>query len=277
MRVVLVSGCGSGFGTLCARAFAGAGDTVVAAVRDLGRHQFGAGEAVDVRQLDVTDQDSIDACINSVLGEHGRVDVLVNNAGVHLLGAIEDMGENELRRVFETNFFGSINLARAVLPAMRKAGRGHVISVSSIGARVGRAMDGAYCASKAALETAMEAMRYEVARFGVQVSIVVPGAYRTGIGRHFDDEADECSPYRELHAFRLLKVSEAVSKGGDPAEVAELIRTIADDPSPGFRYLAGERARELERSLVGLGDAGRQDFVTRLADIGWWLSGKERP
>lgn len=277
MRVVLVSGCGSGFGTLCARAFAGAGNTVVATVRDPARHPFGAGDAIDVRQLDVTDQGSIGACIDSVLNDFGRVDVLVNNAGVHLLGAIEDMGESEMRCVFETNFFGSINLTRAVLPTMRKAGRGHVISVSSIGARVGRVMDGAYCASKAALEIAMEAMRYEVARFGVQVSIVAPGAYRTGIGRHFADEAEEFSPYRELLAFRLHKVSEAVSKGGDPAEVAELVRTIADDPSPAFRYLAGERARELERSLAGLDDPGRQDFVTRLADIGWWLSAKERP
>jgi NAD(P)-dependent dehydrogenase (short-subunit alcohol dehydrogenase family) len=277
MRVVLVSGCGSGFGTLCARACAAAGDTVVATVRDPARHPFGAGDTVDVRRLDVTDQASIDDCVDSVLEDFGRVDVLVNNAGVHLLGAVEDMGEAEFRRVFETNFFGSVNLARAVLPAMREAGSGHVISVSSIGARVGRVMDGVYCGSKAALEITMEAMRYEVARFGVQVSVVAPGAYRTGIDRHFDDEQQDSSPYRELRAFRLRKVRDAVSGGSDPAEVADLIRSIADDPSPAFRYLAGERARELESSLADLDDAGRQEFVTRLAGIGWWLSGKERP
>lgn len=277
MRIVLVSGCGSGFGTLCARAFAAAGDSVVATVRDPAQRPFGAGDTVHVRRLDVTDRDSIDTCVDSVLHDFGRVDVLVNNAGVHLLGAIEDMGETEFRRVFETNFFGSINLARAVLPAMRKADRGHVISVSSIGARVGRVMDGVYCASKAALEIAMEAMRYEVARFGVQVSVVAPGAYRTGIGRHFDDEGEGSSPYRELHAFRLGKVREAVSRGSDPSEVADLVRAIADDPSPAFRYLAGERAHELDRSLGGLDEAARQEFVIRLAGIGWWLSGKDRP
>ena len=275
MRVVLVSGSGSGFGALCARAFAAAGDTVVATVRDPARHPFGAGDRVHVRQLDVTDQASIDACVASVLDDFGRVDVLVNSAGVHLLGAIEDMEEDEFRRVFETNFFGSINLARAVLPAMREAGRGHLISVSSIGARVGRVIDGAYCASKAALEIAMEAMRYEVARFGVQVSVVAPGAYRTGIGRHFEDEKRDTSPYRQLRAFRLRKVREAVAHGSDPAEVAHLIRSIADDPAPAFRYLAGERAGELETSLAGLDDTGRQEFVTRMAGIGWWLSGGE--
>lgn len=277
MRVVLISGCGSGFGALCARAFATAGDTVVATVRDPARHPFGEQVAVDVRRLDVTDRNSIDACVASVLDDFGRVDVLVNNAGIHRLGAIEDMGEDEFRRVFETNFFGSINLARAVVPAMRQRGRGHIISVSSIGARVGRVMDGAYCASKAALEIAMEAMRYEVARFGIQVSIVAPGAYRTSIGLHLGAEVQTRSPYRELRAFRLRKVSDAVTRGGDPAEVVDLIRSIADDPSPAFRYLVGERARELERSLAGLDDAGRQEFVTRLADIGWWLSGEEQP
>ena len=278
-RVVVVSGSSSGIGALCARAFATAGDIVVATVRDPARHPFREQDAVDVRRLDVTDRESIESCIDSVLDDFGRVDVLVNNAGIHLLGAIEDMDEVGFRRVFETNLFGSVNLTRAVLPAMRKSGRGHVISVSSIGARVGRVMDGAYCASKAALEIAMEAMHSEVARFGVHVSVVAPGAYRTGIGRHFDagEEVKAHSPYRELRAFRLRKVSEAVEHGGDPAEVVDLIRSIADDASPAFRYVVGERAHELERALTGLDDARRQVLVTRLADIAWWLSGQEQP
>lgn len=279
MRVVLISGASSGFGAECARVFAASGDRVVATMRRAEGQPFAQGEAIDVRALDVTDPRSIDTCVASVLADHGRIDVLVNNAGIHLSGAMEDMSDAELRRVFETNFFGAINLARAVLPSMRERGQGHVISVSSIGARIGRVVDGAYCASKAALELAMEAMRSEVARFGVQVSVVAPGAFRTAIGRHFEPEpaSRSASPYRDLQAFRREKVRAAVTQGGDPAEVAKVIADIADNPSPAFRYVVGERAIAMDKTLAGLDDTERQALIARLADIEWWLNGAERP
>lgn len=282
MRVVLVTGAGSGFGAGCVRAFAAPpcsarGDRVVATMRDPAQHPFGDHASIDVRALDVTDAASIASCVSSVIRDHGRIDVLVNSAGIHFLGAMEDMDEAALRQVFETNFFGAVNVARAVLPHMRARGQGHIISISSIGAKVGRVIDGAYCASKAALEIAMEAMHSEVARFGVQVSVVSPGAYRTGIGRHIGADDGGRSPYRGLQAFRGEKVQAAVDQGDDPAEVAKLIVEIADDPHPDFRTVVGERALEIDRTLAGLGDAERQALLARLADIGWWIDGKTRP
>lgn len=277
-RVVLITGCSSGFGTLCAREFQQAGDRVIATMRDPASQPFGADEGIEVRALDVTDADSIQACVSSVLDDHGRIDVLVNNAGIHLLGAMEDMQQDALRAVFETNFFGPVNLARAVLPAMRRRGQGRIITVSSIGSLVGRVIDGVYCASKSALETAMEAMKYEVQRFGVGVSVLCPSAFRTDIGRKMEKPAvSGRSPYRELLEFRFNKVCEAVEQGGDPQEVASLIRRISNETQPQFRYIVGDKAQMMQQTLQGLDDAERQALITRLADIEWWVAGQPLP
>jgi len=278
-RVVLITGCSSGFGALCASEFARAGDRVVATLRDpsnaAAQQAFEGSENIDVRALDVTDQSSIQHCVAGVLQDYGRIDVLVNNAGIHLLGAMEDMPEADFRRLFETNFFGAINMARAVLPAMRERGRGHIISVSSIGSMVGRVIDGAYCASKAALETALEAMKHEVERFGIRVSVVCPSAFRTAIAQNLALPADSAtdSPYHELLAFRFDKVREAVAEGEDPQLVASLIRQIASETHPQFRYIVGSKAKLMQQTLSGLDDGERQALIRRLAVIEWWVSG----
>ncbi len=278
-RVVLITGCSSGFGALCAREFAQVGDRVVATMRDTQQHSLPADEGIDIRELDVTDGESIRHCVTGVVRDYGHIDVLVNNAGIHLLGAMEDMADVEFRRLFETNFFGAINMARAVLPSMRERGQGRIISVSSIGSLVGRVIDGAYCASKAALETAFEAMKYEVERFGIHVSVVCPSAFRTQITEKMvvpiGSAAD--SPYHELLAFRHGKVLDAVAEGEDPQAVASLIRNIAAQDQPLFRYIVGSKAKLMQETLAGLGDAERQALIRRLADIEWWVSGNPMP
>lgn len=276
-RVVLITGCSSGFGALCAREFAQAGDRVVATMRNTRKHSLPVNKGIDVRELDVTDGESIRRCVDGVLRDYGRIDVLVNNAGIHLLGAMEDMSDGEFRRLFETNFFGAINMARAVLPSMRERGVGRIISVSSIGSLVGRVIDGAYCASKAALETAFEAMKYEVERFGIHVSVVCPSAFRTQIAEKMavPSQSVADSPYHELLAFRYGKVLEAVAEGEDPQTVASLILNIAAQDRPKFRYIVGSKAKLMQQTLAGLDDAERQALVRRLADIEWWVSGKE--
>jgi NAD(P)-dependent dehydrogenase (short-subunit alcohol dehydrogenase family) len=239
----------------------------------------GAQLNIDVRELDVTDADSIAQCVAAVVKDYGRVDVLINNAGIHLLGAMEDMSEESFRCVFETNFFGPVNLARAVLPHMRKRGHGRIITVSSIGSLVGRVIDGVYCASKSALETAFEAMKYEVQRFGIQVSVVCPSAFRTDIGDRITTQVTpgDGSPYAALLGFRRGKVHESLAAGGDPQEVASLIRQIAAEPEPQFRYIVGEKAQVMQQALTGLGDAERQQLIKRLAEIDWWVSGATNP
>lgn len=282
MKTILISGCSSGFGALCALEFAAAGDQVVATMRNLdlsGDLQEQARQrnvTLHIRAMDVTDLSSIENCVNSVLEDFGQIDVLINNAGIHLLGAVEDMAHSDFRHLFETNFFGAINLARAVLPSMRARGAGHIITLSSIGSRIGRATDGIYCASKAAVEIAFEAMRYEVARFGVRVSVVCPGAFRTNITQNVRvPENYAASPYRDLVRFRADKVHESCANGGAPLEVAQLIKDIANDPKPGFRYLAGRQAVSMDKEISPLNDAERAAMITRLAGIDWWISGSD--
>jgi NAD(P)-dependent dehydrogenase (short-subunit alcohol dehydrogenase family) len=157
---------------------------------------------------------------------------------------------------------------------MRTAGSGHILTVSSVGSRVGRVTDGIYCASKAAIEIAFEALRYEVARFGINVSVVCPGAFRTGIDRNFAlSEAQEQSPYAALLRYRLGRVREACRGGGDPAEVAGALRRIADDPSPAFRHVIGAKAMELDQALSVADATARAELLTHFSGIDWWLAG----
>jgi NAD(P)-dependent dehydrogenase (short-subunit alcohol dehydrogenase family) len=138
--------------------------------------------------------------------------------------------------------------------------------------------DGIYCASKAAVEIVMEALRYEVARFGINVSVVCPGAFKTGIDRNFAlSDAQERSPYAGLLRYRLGRVREACRDGGDPAEVATVLRRIAQDPSPAFRHVVGAKAVQLDQALSAADAAARDDLLTRFSGIGWWIAGARDP
>ena len=137
MAVVLITGCSSGFGVEFALAFARRGDRVVATMREVGRapHRLREdGLSIDVRALDVTDRASISTAVQQIVAEHGRIDVLVNNAGIGAVGALETIAEGTLRAVFETNVFGALEVTRAVLPTMRAQRSGRVVFVSAIGA-----------------------------------------------------------------------------------------------------------------------------------------------
>ncbi len=285
MKTVLISGCSSGFGSLCAFAFAAAGYRVVATIRNMDKAAElrvvtkDYADTIDIRQLDVIDEDSIKNCVSSVVADYGAIDVLINNAGLHLLGAIEDMQSERLKLVFDTNVWGAVNLSRAVLPVMRQSGSGHIISISSLGSRVGRVADGAYCASKAALEMMMEAMHHEVVRFGVAVSVICPAAYNTPITQNCNLDApyDTTSPYKDLIAFRMNKVRGSCENGGDPIEVAHKILEIAKNPTPEFRYVIGNRSAELNQKFTELDGLERSSFLRSFAGIEWWTSGAIPP
>jgi NAD(P)-dependent dehydrogenase (short-subunit alcohol dehydrogenase family) len=149
---------------------------VVATIRDVSRapHDLrAAGLAIDVRPLDVTDRASISKAVRQTVEEHGRIDVLVNNAGIGAVGALETIAEGTLREVFETNVFGALEVARAVLPTMRAQGSGRVVFVSAIGALLNTAYLGAYCASKHAVDCLAATLGVETRPFGVRVSSVL--------------------------------------------------------------------------------------------------------
>jgi NAD(P)-dependent dehydrogenase (short-subunit alcohol dehydrogenase family) len=254
VRTALVTGASSGLGLEAALRLAADGFRVWATMRDLERsgdlraEADGRGLEIEIRSLDVTDPASIAACVEDVMTDSGAVDVLVANAGVQVRGFFEDTSDEEIRRVFDTNLFGAMAVARAVLPSMRKAGRGRVVFVGSVGGRVGSMASSAYCASKFALEGFAEALSLQVADLGLSVSVVEPGIVRTEI---WDGNrgvvvgaSDPASPYREWFS-RLERLTDSLvaSSRTTPGDVAEAIRHAATDPRPRLRYVVGSPAR----------------------------------
>src|SRR5437868_5001896 len=188
-KIALITGTSSGIGLVTAVEMARSGYHVVATMRDptkSGNLMQAAKEAgvdadIEVRALDITKFDSLSATVAEVIAAHGRVDVLVNNAGYALGGFAEDISLDELRSQFDTNFFGHVSLTRAVLPYMRKQGSGHVIMVSSISGLVAYPVTSSYSASKYALEGWTESLRIEMCPLGIKVVLVEPGAFQSDI------------------------------------------------------------------------------------------------
>ncbi|MGH8248664.1 MAG: SDR family oxidoreductase, partial [Gammaproteobacteria bacterium] len=185
MPVVLVTGCSSGFGRHTALAFAARGYTVYATARSREALSVAVDDPENRKPdlhwlaLDVTDRHAVHQVVADVIRRSGRIDVLVNNAGIHIPGSVEDVSDEDIELVMRTNFFGPVWLTRCVLPYMRAQKSGRIIMVSSLSALVGLPVESLYCASKAALEGFAEGLRYEVDRFGIRVSAVEPGLFKT--------------------------------------------------------------------------------------------------
>jgi NAD(P)-dependent dehydrogenase (short-subunit alcohol dehydrogenase family) len=252
-KIAVISGTSSGIGLLSAVELARSGYRVIAGMRDLARRDplekaasnAGVRPYIDIRRLDITDLELIPSFIENIVREHGRINVLVNNAGFAVAGFAEDLELGEIRTNFETNFFGTVAMTQAVLPVMRQQGFGQIIMVSSISGLHGSMALSSYSASKHALEGWSESLRLELNPLGIKVVLVEPGAYRTDI---WDRNArlgrrafDGSSQNRE----RGAKMKEAVQKlpKGDPIEVARAILKIAQDPNPRLRYIVGKDAR----------------------------------
>ncbi|MFB6951054.1 oxidoreductase [Streptomyces niveus] len=227
-RVWLVTGANSGFGRAITEAAVAAGDTVVATARrtetldDLvARHP----DQVEPVRLDVTDTARIDAVVADVAARHGRIDVLVNNAGRTHVGALEETTDEELRALFEVHVFGPAALTRAVLPHMRARRSGAIVQLSSMGGQMSFAGFAAYSATKFALEGMSEALADEVGPLGIKVLVVEPGAFRTGLfgGKSLSAEieayADTVGPTRRMAA------TVDGTQPGDPAKAAAAILT----------------------------------------------------
>ena len=252
MAVVLITGCSSGFGLLSALHFARKGDTVFASMRNTAK--AGALEeardkeklAIEVVQLDVTDEDSVKSAVRQVVDKAGRIDVLVNNAGIGAHGAIEDTDDDEAKEIFETNFFGVLNVTRAVAPIMREQKSGTIANVSSLAAVVTPPFSGIYAASKRALEAVGEALHYELHPFGIRMLLIEPGGFETSIesSNRMARRFTEGSPYIEIdqrfqEALTRLPAAEV---RGDAQVVAEKIYDAVNDKEPKLRYLVGQDA-----------------------------------
>ena len=262
-KVAVVTGSSSGFGLLTVVELAKAGYSVIATMRQPERRarldQALGGDLaahVKVRQLDVTDFAGIPATIDQIARDHGRIDVLINNAGFAVGGFAEDVALDELRLQMDTNFFGQVAVTKAVLPTMRAQRSGHIIMVSSILGLIGQPMVSSYCASKHALEGWAESLRIELRALGVKVVLIEPGAYKTDIWTRnvtiSRGATDGSSPNKERSRKFADGVKESTGRMADPIDVARLIARIAEDPNPRLRYLSGRDAKigYLLRSVV---------------------------
>ncbi|MFD7904506.1 oxidoreductase [Kitasatospora sp. NPDC059747] len=260
-RVWLITGANSGFGQAIAEAAIAAGDSVVAAARRPealdGLVAAHPGRVVPVR-LDVTDGERIPAAVAEALERFGRIDVLVNNAGRGLIGAVEEYTDRELRDLMELHFFGPAALTRAVLPHLRAQGSGAVVQMSSMGGRFSFPGVGAYSATKFALEGLSEALAQEVVGFGVKVLIVEPGAFRTGFaGGGALAHATPIAAYDPVVGPVRTGLPDSDGKQpGDPAKAAAAILAALDAEHTPLRLALGSDAVD---GVLGQLDRARKE------------------
>ena len=240
MAVRLITGCGSGFGEAIALAFADRNDSVVASMRspDRSPSSLRGRSNVDIITLDITDAASRRHALEQTLSRHGRLDTLVNNAGAVSRGSIEDTAEDVSRLIFETNYFGPVELMRSVLPIMRQQGGGRIVTVTAIGAILSTPLLGVYCASKQAMDSAAATVDLEGRPFGVRAPCVLPGQFRTAI---FNSPAEPITePYRDIaETLDNVRKAHAADVLSDLTPVVDAVLTAATDAEPKPRYLAG--------------------------------------
>jgi len=253
--VALITGTSSGIGLSSAIAAAEHGFTTVATLRDPGRDVAlraaaeGAGVTLDIRQLDVVDQNSITACIDGVVADHGALDVLVNNAGRGFVGTIEQVSMVEMRAVLEVNFFGVVATTKAALPHLR-ASRGRVITVTSVGGVVGQPFNEAYCAAKFAVEGFMESLAPVAATVGVHVSVIEPGPVLTefinnvgvDVAKMFDEGGDY-TPAMKAYISHIMAEFASPDAAQSSDDVAATVLSAMVTDSAAFRYQTSQWAK----------------------------------
>ena len=252
MATVLITGCSSGFGKLSALHFARKGDTVFASMRNTAKagelEQAKQAESlpIEIVQLDVTDDASVEDAVRQVIDAAGSIDGLVNNAGLGIHGPLEETDDDEMKEIFETNFFGAMRVTRAVTPKMREQKSGTIVNISSLAGRVVAPYGGIYSASKYALEAASEALHYELHPFGIRVLLIEPGGFETEFGgnRRLSRRFTEGSPYLELEQRfeQSLTRLPGGNERGDAQDVAEAIYNAVYTDQPKLRYLVGQDA-----------------------------------
>ena len=274
MAIAMVTGTSSGIGLATAVTLARGGHTVVATMRNLDR----AGELrsivaaeklpVTVAALDVDDDASVSNAIDKALAENGRIDVLVNNAGVGGGGSVEEVPMAVFRQAMETNFFGALRCIKAVIPGMRERRHGCIVNVTSVAGRMATAAQAPYAASKWAFEALSECLAQEMKSFNVRVAIIEPGVIATpifGKGR----PAPKDSPYQHLRRL-VAMFTASLTRPASPYVVGEQIRQIVEGDSWQLRYPVGPdaapaltwRAHKTDEEIVNLGAASDAEYKT---------------
>lgn len=238
-KVALVTGASSGFGQLTAARLAASGYRVFGTSR---KPQTSSAPGVEMLVLDVCSDESVQTCAAELLRRVDRLDVLVNNAGQTHASLAEETGLEQARDVLETNFWGAVRVINAILPAMRKQRGGHIINVSSLAGLLGTPGQAFYSASKFALEGYSEALSSELHPFHIQVSLIEPGFFNTGLHASLAPSARQIPDYDSLRSAIETSVQQSIAQGGDPQAVAEAILRVAGSKSPKLRTRVGSDA-----------------------------------
>jgi NAD(P)-dependent dehydrogenase (short-subunit alcohol dehydrogenase family) len=243
-RVWFITGASRGIGALIAQAALADGNAVVAAGRNVKAivERLGTSAALLPVALDVTNEAQVGAAVQAAIEKFGRIDVLVNNAGFGLLGAVEESADKDVRRMYDTNVFGLLNVTRAVLPGMRAKRAGHVINISSIGGYRSAAGFGLYCSTKFAVEGITEALRDELKPLGIHATVVEPGYFRTDFldASSLVVAPDVIGDYDETSgAVRRKAVQINHNQPGDPQKLAAAMIRLVDAPVPPLRLPLG--------------------------------------
>jgi NAD(P)-dependent dehydrogenase (short-subunit alcohol dehydrogenase family) len=260
-KTIFITGASRGFGKLWAESLLQRGDKVIATARNLSAlddlvNKY--GDNILALQLDVNDRNAGFAAILKAKEHFGRIDVLINNAGYGLFGAIEETSEKEARDQMETNFFGLLWLSQAVLPVMRKQGHGHIIQLSSVLGLISRPVLGLYAASKFAVEGLSESLAAEVKSFGIKVSIIEPAGFDTEWGNSSADHTTSIPEYNAMKAAHQAGIPPDF-RGAAEGTIAALLKLI-DSENPPLRLLLGKYAYMLVK----------KDYESRNAEWTSW-------
>ncbi len=253
-KVWLVTGCSTGFGLEIARAVLQRGDSLVATARRLDnladlKPQF-EGQLLSL-QLDITHAENVSRVVRATIREFGRIDVLVNNAGYGLTGAVEEASDEEVREQFDTNVFGTLRLTREVLPFLRQQGGGFILTISSVAGLVSTPGMGLYNGSKYALEGIFEALALEVAPMGIRVTIVEPGAFRTQFAGTSMKLTKNLAAY-DATAGQTKRMFSSLTgtQPGDPVKGAKAIVALVDSENPPLRLVLGNAGLQRVRTKL---------------------------
>jgi len=242
-RIWFITGCATGFGRALAETALGAGDGVAVTDRDVASVKSLSARYPDNAlplQLDVTRPDEVRRAIGAAFVRFGRIDVLVNNAGYGMQAAVEEADEAQVRRMFDVNFFGLVDVIRTAVPRLRQQGSGHIINFASVGGRVSAPLLALYSASKFAVEGLSEGLAQELAHLGIKVTAVEPGAFATRFS------ASAVTAEGTLDAYRPIRDRMEALIGdlplGDPQDLADAIVELVRQPDPPLRFIAGADA-----------------------------------
>jgi NAD(P)-dependent dehydrogenase (short-subunit alcohol dehydrogenase family) len=247
-KVIFITGISSGFGKQTSVLLAKAGHTVYGTIRK----ESETSEGVRYITMDLTDLNSIRRAVSTVIEKEGRIDVLINNAGMHTGGPIENLPLEYIKLQLDTNFYGMVNLIREVLPYMRKQGGGKIINISSIGGLMGLPFQGYYSAAKFAVEGFSEALRMEVNQFNIKVILINPGDFHTSNSanrRNFLAPSGKDDPYKEQFEKSLSVIEKDETKGWDPVILARKMVKIVDAANPAQRYIISSFEQKLAVAL----------------------------